>query len=240
MVEYSLSLALYAMVIFCGAFVQGTLGFGLAIVASPILYWLNPALVPGPVIALALSVALVNLIRYRRTLTLNGLRGAIGGLLPGALLGGYLLTVISGNALSILLGSMVLVAVVVSMGRIRLSVTPVSLAVAGFLSGMMGTATAISGPPMALVMQHEPPDRIRATLSGFYVICCALSLTILYLNSYFGVQQLRLAWLLLPAALLGSLTANYLSRFLSQAMLRQGVLGLCSVCGVMALVSALR
>jgi len=235
----SLSMVLYAMVIFCGAFIQGSLGFGLAIVSAPVLYWLNPVLVPGPVIMMALSVAAINLFRYRRTISLKGLGSAIAGRIPGSLLGGYLLTVVSGDALTLFLGSMVLLAVLVSLSRIRISATPATLCTAGFLSGVMGTATAIGGPPMALVMQHESAENMRANLSGYFVISSIVSLVILFANGYFSREQLELSLMMVPAAILGAVTAGYVSHRFSQRLLRLGVLGLCTVCGLVAILSVI-
>ena len=39
---------------------------------------------------------------------------------------------------------------------------------AGFLSGFMGTSSSIGGPPMALVLQHEENDFIRANMAAFH------------------------------------------------------------------------
>jgi len=44
-----LEAALAALAIFIGAFVQTSIGFGLAIVSAPFLFYLNPAYVPVPI-----------------------------------------------------------------------------------------------------------------------------------------------------------------------------------------------
>ena len=48
------------MVIFVGSYVQSSIGFGLAIIAAPLLYFIDPLYVPAPITicALTLSVAL--------------------------------------------------------------------------------------------------------------------------------------------------------------------------------------
>lgn len=40
--------------------------------------------------------------------------------------------------------------------------------VAGGVSGVTGTAAAIGGPFMAMVLQHEAPTRLRSTLAVFF------------------------------------------------------------------------
>ena len=61
---------------------------------------------------------------------------------------------------------------------------------AGFLSGFMGTSSAIGGPPMALVMQHEGSDFIRANLAAFFIVSCVLSLAMLVSIDRFGAAEL--------------------------------------------------
>ena len=46
---------------------------------------------------------------------------------------------------------------------------------AGIASGIMGTATAIGGPPMAVVYQHEGGPRARGTLAAFFTVGAVIS-----------------------------------------------------------------
>ena len=47
---------------------------------------------------------------------------------------------------------------------------------------MMGTAASIGGPPMALLLQNESGNRIRANLAVFFVIGSFISLVMLGIN----------------------------------------------------------
>ena len=50
-----------AMALVCvGAYVQTATGFGLAVIAAPVLFFVNPALVPAPVTVCALALSLIN------------------------------------------------------------------------------------------------------------------------------------------------------------------------------------
>jgi hypothetical protein len=44
------------------------------------------------------------------------------------------------------------------------------------IAGVMGTATSIGGPPMALVWQGHQGSRLRGTMSAFFMIGSAVSL----------------------------------------------------------------
>ena len=50
---------------------------------------------------------------------------------------------------------------------------------AGATSGVLGTATAIGGPPMALVWQRKSGARLRGTMSGFFLVGSVMSIAAL-------------------------------------------------------------
>ncbi|WP_052957372.1 sulfite exporter TauE/SafE family protein [Photobacterium kishitanii] len=91
------------------------------------------------------------------------------GRLPGTLVAAYVLMVISTDQLEIMLGVTVLAAVILSLAKLRLAPTSLNLFIGGFISGVTGTATGIGGPPIALLMQDEEPESIRANLAAFFL-----------------------------------------------------------------------
>ena len=62
-----MELALAAVVIVIGSYVQSSIGFGLAIISAPLLFIIDPLYVPGPVTVCALTLSLANtyLLVYR-------------------------------------------------------------------------------------------------------------------------------------------------------------------------------
>lgn len=234
-----LQLAAAMMVVFIGAIVQGSIGFGMAIVAAPFLYCIEPMLVPGPMIFAAMLLGGMSAIRYAKSIDLKLLGLPLVGRLPGAVVGALLLTTLGAKEVSMLLGVTVLLAVVLSVISIRVKVAPLSLLVAGFFSGLMGTAAGIGGPPMALLLQHESGDRIRANLSLFFLFGSLISLAVLWYNGLFGAQQLQYGLMLFPAVLLGFRLSTYLVHKVNKQRIRKMLLLLCSVSGGVAIVGAL-
>ena len=55
-----MELALAAVVIVIGSYVQSSIGFGLAIISAPLLFIIDPLYVPGPVTVCALTLSLAN------------------------------------------------------------------------------------------------------------------------------------------------------------------------------------
>ncbi|RRJ85064.1 sulfite exporter TauE/SafE family protein [Aestuariirhabdus litorea] len=230
--------SLAALVMFAGAFVQCTIGFGLAVVAAPILYLLDPAYVPGPIIATALMISLLNSLRFRSQLALGRLGWAVLGRVPGCVLGIWILTLISPDLLSLLLGGAVLLAVVASLVKSSLQASPRNLFWAGLASGFMGTSSSIGGPPMALVLQNEEASSIRANLSGFFVISCLMSLGLLGWAGLFGAREWHLTLGLLAPAALGFVLSTRIAT-LEQHLFRPVLLLLCTLSALFVIFSAI-
>ncbi|MFW7380495.1 MAG: TSUP family transporter [Oligoflexus sp.] len=122
-----------------GSLIQSTIGFGLAIVTAPILMWLDPALVPAPLIIIALFLSVLNTWRHRQHIALRELSMAYIGRLPGTLIAMMVLGYLNQKELMALVGFSVLFAVFISLGKWQVQARPSNLFIAGLLSGFMGT-----------------------------------------------------------------------------------------------------
>lgn len=223
------------MIVFIGSFVQSSIGFGLAIVAAPFLFLLSPDYVPAPITLIALLLSLANAYRYRSNISLQGLGAAILGRVPGTAAGGALLLWVDARSLSLWLGLTVLIAVAVSLLPVRIAPTTPRMLIAGFLSGFMGTSTAIGGPPLALLLQHEQANHIRANLSAFFIVSCILSLVVQGYAGYMSWNHLTLTLPLIPAMFLGYwLATRYVERITNQHI-RVASLCICSLSGIGAI-----
>ncbi|MFB0835804.1 sulfite exporter TauE/SafE family protein [Arthrobacter halodurans] len=212
--------AILAATIFVASGLQGSIGFGAGLVAAPVIALVEPDLLPALVVMLACVVTLLVAVRDRAHLDVRGAGWALAGRVPGSVLGTWLVVVASTTALS----WMVAVAVLVGIGSAFLGWRPArtraSLAVAGALSGVMGTATSVGGAPMAVIWQGLPPARIRATMSAFFLVGSLVSVALLSLA---GLVTPAVGWaflILSPAVLAGFFASRWLNRFLDAARLR--------------------
>ncbi|MDR9831263.1 sulfite exporter TauE/SafE family protein [Vibrio sp. FNV 38] len=226
--------------IFIGAFIQTATGFGMAIVASPLLLYLSPDYIPGPIIIVGLFIALINTYKYRTQISLNSLKQSTIGLLPGTCVGAAILYFIDVAQLSVLLGSTVLIAVAASILPIKMNITPWRLMIAGFFSGFLGTSSGIGGPPMALLLQHQNVNQIRASLAAFFLVSSSLSLLIQIPIGYMSIKHLLLALPLIPAGYAGHKLAISVLNRISQKAVRNISLTLCIVAGLGAIYSGLQ
>ncbi|MEX0618927.1 MAG: sulfite exporter TauE/SafE family protein [Pseudohongiellaceae bacterium] len=232
-----MEILLAVLVIVLGSYVQSTAGFGLAIIAAPVLFFLDPAYVPVPITLCALALSLANAHFHRASISFRGLQCALAGRVPGSLAGAFLLVWIEPRWLALWLGLSVLVAVVISVRAIPIKPTSGAMFTAGFLSGFMGTSTSIGGPPMALIMQHQRAHFIRANLAAFFVVSCLISLVVLVPTDHFSRQQILLSLPLLPATLIGYWLARRTWHRVSANRLRLATLVLCTVSGLAAVAS---
>lgn len=225
--------------VFIGAFVQTATGFGLAVIAAPVLFFVNPDYVPAPVTVCALMLSLINAWIFRGGVSIRGLQAAVVGRIPGSLGGAAILLWMDKDQLALWIGLSVLFAVAVSLTPLRWSPTNGRMMLAGFVSGFMGTSTSIGGPPMALLWQHQGLALIRANLAAFFVVSCLISLLVLAPIGQFGWYQMQLSLPLLPATLAGFLLARHNLHRLSASHVRTGSLVLCAGAGLYAVVSSL-
>ncbi|MDO6706571.1 sulfite exporter TauE/SafE family protein [Photobacterium sp. 1_MG-2023] len=224
-----------ALALSAGCFVQSTVGFGMAIVAAPIIYFFEPRFVPGVVTFVGLVLALINMWQYRRMISFQGMSAAFIGRVPGTMVAGWIMLYISTEHLALVVGAGVLLAVLISLMKVRFKPTPKALFFAGFTSGLMGTTTSIGGPPMALVLQHAEAGKLRANLAVYFVFSCILSLIALSSTGHFSVWHFQQALLILPAPVLTTLLAYRVQRFIKTEWIRYALLILCTFAGMAAL-----
>jgi uncharacterized membrane protein YfcA len=217
-------LLLVTLVVGGGAALQAVLGFGLGLIAAPVLALVDPTLVPGPLLFVMVPLTLLVARRERGSLDLRGIRWALAGRIPGTIAGSLAVAALPERHLAILLGGVVLLAVVLSVAGWRVRPTSSTLLMAGAASGFMGTATSIGGPPMALVYQRRSGPELRATLAAYFVVGAAFSLATLSVAGEFDGAGLAQGLWLLPGVLAGYATSGHLARFLDGGHTRTAVL----------------
>jgi uncharacterized protein len=212
--------AVLAVAILLASALQASIGFGIGMFAAPVVALVDPRLIPGTLIMVATLVTLIVVVRERQSVDLRGTGWALIGRVPGTVAGALLLAALPHRALSLLLAGVVLGGVVLTSSGWIPSARRRNVVLAGAASGVLGTATAIGGPPMALVWQRNSGARLRGTMGGFFLVGSLMSLVMLTLT---GSVDGRTWWgfaVLGPAAVLGYLLSTRLNRHLDPKRLR--------------------
>ena len=228
--------AIIAGVIFLAACLQASSGFGMGMLAAPVIAIVDPALLPATLILLALLVTVMVTVRERQSLDLRGTGWALVGRVPGSFLGAWLVTALSRDGLAWMVVAVVLSGLVLAGRGWAPRPVRVNLIAAGAASGIMGTATSIGGPPMALVWQGHSGPRLRGTMSAFFMVGSSISLLMLWITGTVTEDILVLALWMVPAAVGGYAASRFVNRFLNPARLRALALGASAVGSVLLVV----
>lgn len=219
-----------------GAYVQGSIGFGMNLIATPVIALIDPAAVPGAMVLLALPLTATMAAREHHHADWHGVRWILAGWLPGVIIGVAVVSVVATDTLTAIVGGLILVAVALNLVHSNLRVTRSTAAVAGVAGGAMGATAAISGPPLALLYQHQSGETIRATLALCFVSGALMTTVGLALAGELRVEQLMLSLTLLPALAVGIALSARTTRWLAGRSLRPAVLSFAAVAGTAALI----
>jgi hypothetical protein len=226
-------------VITCGAVVQGSVGFGAALVAGPFLLLLDRSFLPGPMVLAGTTLGAMMGLREWHAVNRPGVAVALGGRLIGLTPAVLLMGLLSDAQFAIACATIILAAVVVSVAGWHVKPTLRNTFIAGAISGFTGTLAAIGGPPMALLYQHETGDRLRGTIAVFFFLGGILSIVALALSGHFGLRELALSAVLLPGVVVGFLLSRFTAPLLDAGQTRPAVLVVSTAAAVLVLCQAL-
>ncbi|MCV7284884.1 sulfite exporter TauE/SafE family protein [Mycolicibacterium wolinskyi] len=218
---------------------QASIGFGMGMLAAPIVAIVDPGLIPGTLIMLATMVTLMVVVREREDIDLAGTGWALAGRVPGTIAGALLLVVLPERTLAYALAAVVLGGVALtSFGWIPAPHRR-NLVLAGATSGLLGTATSIGGPPMALVWQNNTGARLRGTMSGFFLVGSVLSLVVLALTGSIDRHTIVVFAMLIPACVAGYGLSRWVNRHLDRQRQRWAAIVISTLGAVVLIVRQL-
>lgn len=217
-------------------FVQGSVGFGSALIAAPLLALIDPRLVPAPVILVSFVLAVLMAHRERAAVDIRGVGWALLGRVPGTLTALALLHWMPREVFPWIFSALILVAVALSLTGAHVTVTRRTQMLAGAASGVMGTMTSVGGPPMALLYQHAKGETLRGTLSGFFMFSTTMSIVGLTAIGLLGWPEVQAAITLLPGCLVGFVLSSRTRDLLDRRHTRHAVL-LLSAAAALALIA---
>jgi uncharacterized protein len=224
--------AVLAVAVAAGAVIQGSIGFGYALVAVPAMVLLLPWAVPVTPLFLALPMTLLMSAREWRSIDLGGFALITAGRLFGTVAGVVLLVLTPKGYLSVLTGLLILTAALGSFLKPTFEVNKRTRLAGGVASGVVGTVAALGGTPLALVYQDRSGAELRSTLAISFVVGIAMSLVGLGLAGQVEGRQVILALHLLPCMLVGLWVSRWVVERLDERWLRPAVLTFAAAAGL--------
>jgi uncharacterized membrane protein YfcA len=224
-----------ALVVLFGSLVQGTIGFGLNLLAAPFIALVLPEALPVTLVLVAWPVGGVAALREHHALDRRALPWLLAGAVPGTLVGLAIVTQASADELAIIVGAVTVLGVAASVVSPPIHVGPGSAGLAGFVSNITGTAAAVGGPPVALLYQHHGGPTVRATLGVFFATSATLSIAGYALTGEITEDRVLLALALVPAMLAGLWASKHFHNLVDTRWLRPAVLTMCAIAGTAAI-----
>ncbi len=222
-----------------GALVQGTIGFGINVIAAPVAAIVQPDALPAAMIVLALPMTAGSAYREREHIDREGVLWTNVGRLPGAALGGWAVSLLPPEALATWIGGFVVVAALMSVLSSNLRPAPITSALVGGVAGLMGTMSSVGGPPLALLYQHEPGPVLRSTLGATFLLGSLLSLAALAIAGRVEPWHWALGLALTPAVALGLLASHGLRARVDAGRLRPAVVAFACAAGIAVVIRGL-
>jgi uncharacterized membrane protein YfcA len=229
---------LVGLALFIGVLSQAAIGFGSAVIAMPIVAMLVGMGTASPLIGLVLVVANVAIvgsdylqIDWRATwrILLSSVLGMPLGLLlilyaPGDLVKGILGAILVGYGIYSFLP------------RVLPPVINEKWAyLFGFIAGILGSAYNVNGPPVVIysTLRRWPPERFRATLSGFFLPSGVMIIMGHFLSGLWTRQVWHLFLITLPGVLAALWIGGRLNKRIDQAKFDRFTYGLVILMGVL-------
>ena len=214
--------------IFAAAFLQSITGFGLVIIAAPLLMLFYE---PKAVVLMMACLAFCSNFWQGMFVWRDAEKKTVFWLLAGTLVGqplGFLVfKAISPEGLKLVVGVFLLVSVVVMQWlRVRIALCPRNSVVTGVASGLMAITTGMGGPPLILYTAYSPLTalQLRATCILFFLFSNVCSLATYFL----GGTELKAAFMeslwLLPGIFAGIGCGHLVFKHISQKLFRRIIL----------------
>jgi uncharacterized protein len=206
-------------VVFVATLIRSTLGFGEALVAVPLLALRLPLTIAAP-LAVIVSVAMAAVIVAQdwRHVHLRSASGLIIAALPGIPLGILLLAKGNEHTVKLILGVLIIAFSVYSLAeRSTLHLREDHrgwLLGCGFLSGVLGGAYGMNGPPLAVygALRKWSPQHFRATLQGYFLVASFAGLIGFTVAGIWSAAITRYFVISLPVILIATLLGRAVNR----------------------------
>jgi len=197
-----------AAIVLLAGFVRAISGFGFALVATPLLLFVfDSKSVVVITIIIGFPVGLLLLFHTRKHIDVKRALLMCSGSIFGVPLGAYLLSSLDSSIIKLIIAILIVpFSIVLLLGHsYRFKRDSLGCSISGFFSGLLGSSTSLSGPPVVLFLLNQGlvKERFIGTVTAYFVFMGIASIGAF---SYLGMVTIDLlikVAMLLPTAILG-------------------------------------
>jgi uncharacterized membrane protein YfcA len=210
-----------SVIIFIASIVRGFTGFGLALVAVPLIQFIMP--VSDTAVFIAIINLIFSILYYRRS------RGIVAGQPLGRMAlwtgigvaGGTLVLKYINPAFIQLTWGVLIILIVTALVRgvsFRNISDKSAMTMSGLFGGLLAGATGITGPPVAIILSalKTPREKFNAIISIFILFAVAYALIFYLISGLVSSGTVILSLCAVPALLAGLWTGDFLVARISQ------------------------
>jgi len=239
-------LVLGGVLVIVAALLAGVSGFGLGIVAVPLLLLAGFSLpfIVTAVLLISLATRVSVVWRLRRSINHRRVAVLTVAAVPGLLVGALFLRSVDGDVLRVIVGATIALAAAGLAFAERYP--PRSRlrgmnAAAGFAGGVLGTSTSLTGVPPALLLTRRgiPTKTFLADLATYFVLTSLIGLCVLVLNRKFSQDGAEAFLWWLPGVVVANLVGTSVALRLPLKTFRSLVLVLAFIAGLATAATAL-
>ena len=232
-----------ALAILLAAFIQSITGFGLVIVAAPLLMLFYDAKLTVPImLLLACSSNATQGFLMRRQANLPLVRQMYIGMLLGQPIGFFVFTYVSSDTLKLLINVVVLLSLMLMQASHRhIEECPRNSVITGSLSGFTAITTGMGGLPFLIYLAYSkmPAEVFRATCFVYFFLGNATSLVSYLIGGFPLAPALHEFIFLLPALVVGIIIGRKSARYIPAAFFRRSIFTILYITSIYTIISIL-
>ena len=215
------SIIALSLIIFIASVVRGFTGFGLALVAVPLIQFFMP--VTDTAVFIAMINVIFSLLYFRKSkeIVKDQPLGAMAlwtGI--GVAAGTVILKFVNPAYIQLIWGVLIIFIVISLVRGLNLNIRSerTALTLSGIFGGILAGATGITGPPVAIILSSmkTPKEKFNAIISIFILFAVTYALIFYLITGLIRKEIILLALCSVPAMLAGIYTGDRLVSHISQ------------------------
>jgi uncharacterized membrane protein YfcA len=239
-----IQIILCGIVILSASFIKGMTGFGFALLAIPFLSFIFPMQVLVPAMSLFnLITSLVILFKLQEKIKAYYFIPMFIASLGGIPLGVYALEYVSSDSLRLMTGILIILFSLQMLGKVKLAKRFLKLPIvfAGFISGILGSAISVGGPPLVIAMNRKgyTKERFRGVFAWFSTFSAFFTTVAFLMKGMIEMESVNLSLFCLPILFFGSHIGSKFSNKIEPDKFRKIVIGINIITGSFIVISAL-
>lgn len=216
------------LVLFVASLIKVVLGFGEALVAMPVLTFIVGIHVATPLVGLvSITLTALVLLQHRQHIEVSRVWRLVIASGCGVPFGLFVLRYVPAEIITRLLGLVIVLYSLYGLFQPRLHKLqhPTWGYGLGFLSGLLGAAYSVGGPPIVVYLnaQELEPDAYQGMLQSFFLPSNALIISGHAFSGLWTGEVLTMFLVTLPIMLVAFIAGNVVSRYIPKALFSQFV-----------------